>query len=80
MRNIVLALVVAGLPATAAPAQQLNPHKPDKSVAADKLPPLKGAGSSNPCAAFGPGFVKVEGTDSCVKIGGATSIGAGGAR
>jgi hypothetical protein len=41
------------------------------------LLPLKGASSGNSCAAFGPGFVKVEGSDSCVKVGGATSIGAG---
>jgi hypothetical protein len=26
------------------------------------------------------GFVKVEGTDTCVKIGGAVSIGVGGSR
>ena len=29
------------------------------------------------CAQFGAGFVKVAGTDTCVKIGGAVSVGAG---
>jgi hypothetical protein len=77
MRTILLALVIAALPASAALAQQLSPHKPDKPAASDKLLPLKGASSGNSCGAFGPGFVKVEGSDSCVKIGGATSIGAG---
>lgn len=32
----------------------------------------------NPCAGFGPGFVKVEGSDTCVRLGGSISIGAGG--
>ncbi len=32
----------------------------------------------NSCAAFGPGFVKLEGTDTCVQIGGSIGIGAGG--
>ncbi len=38
--------------------------------------PLKRA--PNPCAAFGPGFVKVEGSDTCVRLGGSISIGTGG--
>jgi len=38
--------------------------------------PLKRA--PNPCAAFGAGFVKVEGSDTCVRLGGSISIGAGG--
>ena len=77
MRTILLALVIAALPASTALAQQVRPDKPDKRAPSDKLLPLKGASSGNSCAAFGPGFVKVEGSDSCVKIGGATSIGAG---
>ena len=78
MRTIVLTLVVAALPTSAAPAQQVSPaHQPDKPAPSDRLLPLKGAASSNTCAAFGTGFVKVEGSDTCVKIGGATSIGAG---
>jgi hypothetical protein len=77
MRTILFTLVIAALPASTAPAQQPSRHKPDKPAPSDKLLPLKGASSGNSCAAFGPGFVKVEGSDSCVKIGGATSIGAG---
>jgi hypothetical protein len=74
MRTIFLTLVIAVLPVSTAPAQQVSPHKPASS---GRLLPLKGAASGNSCAAFGPGFVKVEGPDSCVKIGGAISIGAG---
>jgi hypothetical protein len=77
MRTIFVMLVIAALPASAALAQQSGPRKADKPAPSDKLLPLKGASSANSCAAFGPGFIKVEGSDSCVKIGGATSIGAG---
>ena len=38
--------------------------------------PLKRA--PNPCAEYGAGFVKLEGSDTCVRIGGSISIGAGG--
>lgn len=37
----------------------------------------KSAPAVNSCAAFGPGFVKVDGSDTCVKVGGAIGIGAG---
>jgi hypothetical protein len=77
MRTILLTLVIAALTASTALAQQVSPHKPDKPVSSGKLLPVEGAASRNSCAAFGPGFVKVEGSDSCVKIGGATSIGGG---
>ncbi|PAY06536.1 hypothetical protein CK489_27015 [Bradyrhizobium sp. UFLA03-84] len=39
--------------------------------------PSKSATRGNPCASYGAGFVKVEGTDTCVKLGGAVSVGAG---
>jgi hypothetical protein len=35
------------------------------------------ATKANPCASFGPNFKRVEGTDTCVKIGGAVSVEAG---
>ena len=76
MRNTLLAIVVAVLPASIALAEPSSNHKPDKA-APGRLLPLKGAAGSNSCAAYGPGFVKVDGTGTCVKIGGAVSIGAG---
>ena len=33
--------------------------------------------ASDPCAVFGPGFVRMSGSDTCIKLGGATSIGGG---
>jgi hypothetical protein len=70
MRNTVLAILLAVLPASFAAAEQPFLPKPDKPATSSKLIPLKGAGNVNSCAAYGPGFVKVEGSDTCVKIGG----------
>jgi hypothetical protein len=39
---------------------------------------VKGEHAGNPCAVYGSGFTKVDGTDTCVNIGGAVSIGVGG--
>lgn len=78
MRNLFLALVVAMLPVSVALAEQAKHPKPDKPALSGKSLPLKGAGAGNSCAAYGPGFVKVDGTETCVKIGGAVSIGVGG--
>ena len=77
MRTILIMSFIAALPASTALGQQVSAHKPDKPARSDKLLPLKGAASSSSCAAFGPGFVKVEGSDTCIKIGGAISVGAG---
>jgi len=65
------------LPSVAATAEQPRPQKPDKAATSGKLLPLKRSNSANACAEYGAGFVKVEGTSTCVKIGGAVSIGAG---
>jgi hypothetical protein len=78
MRNTFLVIVaVALLAASTALAEQSSQRKPDKPAGTGKLLPLKGAAAGNSCAAFGPGFVKVDGTETCVKIGGAVSIGVG---
>ena len=77
MRNILLAIVVAMLPATFALAEPSNHPKPAKPAASGRSLPVKGAGAGNSCAAYGPGFVKLDGTDTCVKIGGVVGIGAG---
>ena len=78
MRNILLAIVVAALPTSIVAAEPSSVLKPDKPAASDRLLPMKGTSAGNSCAAFGPGFVKLAGSDTCVKIGGAVSIGVGG--
>jgi Porin subfamily len=80
MRNILLAIVIAILPVTVAAADPPGALKLEKSTPPTKLLPLKGASAGNSCAAYGPGFRKVEGTDTCVKVGGAVSVEVGGSR
>jgi hypothetical protein len=77
MRNILIALVMSALSVASALAEASSPKKPDPSASAAK-PAARRAGVSNLCSAFGPGFVKVEGSETCVKIGGAVGIGIGG--
>jgi len=76
MRKLFLT-IVAVLGASSALAESTRPLKLDTPAATDKAVPLKGRASSNACAAYGAGFVKVEGTDTCVQIGGSISVGAG---
>jgi hypothetical protein len=84
MRNILLAIVVAALTASSALAQQSvtqnsGTQNNDKSPPSGRLLPLKRPeAANNSCAAYGPGFVKVEGTSTCVKTSGSVGIGAGG--
>ncbi|MBR1270609.1 porin [Bradyrhizobium sp. AUGA SZCCT0222] len=78
MRKSLLAIPVLVLTGVAALAAEPSGHqKSGKTAPSGKLLPLKGATSSNSCAAYGAGFVRVEGTETCAKIGGALSIGAG---
>ena len=82
MRTFFLAMIVALLSGSAVLADPANRPKLDYATPPDRLPPAK-SGARNPCAAFGPGFVKVEGTDTCVKVGGASRVdvsGSAGAR
>ena len=78
MRKSILIMVAAVLPAVGALAEQPGLLKSGNAATSGKLLPLKGAASADSCAAYGPGFVKVESTGTCVKIGGAVSIGVGG--
>ena len=71
-----LLLVIVALSAHPAFAESTRPLKLDTPAAAKPVP-LKGKASSNSCAAYGAGFVKLEGTDTCVQIGGYVSVGAG---
>ena len=76
MRKLLLVFAALALSVVMVHAEQPAAQKPDR--ASGKLLPLKRATSGNSCAAYGPGFVKVEGTETCVKAGGAVGIGVGG--
>jgi len=77
MRKSLLVLFAMTLASVAAFAEQPRPPKPDKAATSGKLLPLKRSNSANACAEYGAGFVKIEGTNTCMKIGGAVSVGAG---
>jgi hypothetical protein len=80
MRTFFLAMIIAVLSGSAVLADPANRTKLDYVTPLDRLPPAKSAASSsNPCAAYGPGFVKVEGTDACVKVGGSFRVDVSGA-
>jgi hypothetical protein len=75
MRKIIL-VAASMLCASCALAESGRPLKLDTPASNDKPAPLKGKASSNSCAAYGPGFVKIEGTDTCMQVGGSISVGA----
>ncbi|WP_298363400.1 hypothetical protein [uncultured Bradyrhizobium sp.] len=76
MRKTCFAVIAVLLPA-AAFAQVGDRRNFQTPPDAGRNLPSKSVTRSNPCASFGPGFVKVEGSDTCVKLGGAVSVGAG---
>jgi hypothetical protein len=76
-----LLLILLSLTATSAitaESLRLPPaERPQVGMAAGKTLPLKGtAGKAGPgsCATYGPRFVMVEGTGTCVKVGGSISV------
>ena len=78
MRTIFPVIVLALLSASAASAQQFRDDKPGKPAKTLPLRPAKAA--ANPCAEYGLGFARVEGSSTCIKIGGSLSVGVGGSR
>lgn len=69
--SILLALVTASL----ALAQQLG-LKTQRSRSDDsKLKTAPRPRSTSSCAEYGAGYVRVEGTSSCVRLGGGISVG-----
>ena len=66
MRTIICATVLAVLPTFVVAAELPKKTTP---------PPREVRG--NPCAAYGAGFVRVEGTTTCVKVGATVGVEAG---
>jgi hypothetical protein len=78
MRPIFPAIAVVLLSASSASAQQFRDDKPGKPAKTLPLRPAKAA--ANPCAEYGAGFVRIEGSSTCIKIGGSFGVGVGGSR
>ncbi len=74
MKKIILALVVTVLLPTWAAVAQQSSKPPKNSAKSGTLHPVRG----NPCMKYGVGFVRIEGSGTCVKIGGSVSVEAGG--
>lgn len=63
-----------------AQAQQAEKKKPrSRPQSAAQHQPLKPVSRAQPaaCAEFGPGFVRMPGSDSCIRFGGGVGIGVG---
>ena len=70
-------LILIPLLTTSAAAAETLRLPPAERPQAGKALPLKGTGGTaktGSCASYGPRFVMVEGTGTCVKIGGSISI------
>jgi hypothetical protein len=72
MKMIIIAVVAALLPTLLAAAEL--PKKSTEPRRSASQRPVTG----NPCAAYGAGFVKVEGSSTCIKVGGSVRVEAGG--
>ncbi len=72
---IIVTALVAIAPVAISPARAETPARPrvQPPASPSKVLPLKGASGANACAAYGAGFVRVEG--SCVKVGGSIDVG-----
>jgi len=57
------------------PRQRPQTAKPDHTTAGQK--PLARQRPSTSCSEFGAGFVRMPGSDSCVRFGGSVGIGVG---
>jgi hypothetical protein len=75
MRTVFPVIVLAVLSVSSSPAQQSRDGKLEKPAQSLPLRPAKAA--ANPCAEYGAGFVRIEGSSTCIKIGGSFGVGAG---
>lgn len=81
-RSITVAAVSAALASTAhaqqmdtkTPRQRPQATKPDHTT---KQKPLARPRTTTSCSEFGAGFVRMPGSDSCVRFGGSVGIGVG---
>ena len=79
MRHVFLiALAALGIASVSSAFAQQS-REQNRSKAATSLP-LRPKGAVNPCAEYGPGFVRIEGSSTCVRIGGNVSVGVGASR
>jgi len=78
MKQALLIILLAISWGAQAPAQQARPEAPEKPGA--PLPLRAPKAAANPCAEYGPGFARIEGSATCIKIGGSFAVGVGTSR
>jgi hypothetical protein len=77
MHKLLLFSAALMLSSVAAVAEQPRPSKSYTTAPSGKSLPVKRPGSANACAEYGAGFVMIEGTGTCMKIGGAIGVSGG---
>lgn len=74
LHGALVVLSVAGLPAW---AQTRGSHIHDRDIKTEQRTEKAGSSARKSCPEYGPGFVRVEGSSSCVRIGGGIGVDVG---
>jgi hypothetical protein len=77
MRSVLVAMCGLILSATVAIAQPTSSMLTGPRDQPRKEAPATKSRAAKSCAEYGPGFIRIEGSDSCVRVGGAISVGVG---
>jgi hypothetical protein len=74
----IIVAMTSGAGTSSAAAQTLT--DPNSGTKNTQLPASKSAGTKQPqaCREFGAGFVRMPGSDACIKIGGSLDVGVAG--
>jgi hypothetical protein len=72
--GMLIGLCVGG---SAAWAQTRDWHAGDRDMKTELPTKKTGTSAQKSCPEYGPGFVRVEGSSSCVRVGGSTSVDVG---
>jgi hypothetical protein len=77
--GLLLSLAAMLIPPAAAQAQQTKERAVRKPVETRTVRPAERPSGMKPCPEYGAGFYKLEGSDTCVRIGGGIGIDVGAA-
>jgi hypothetical protein len=69
-----LAFATLAVAAAPAMAQVIGEPIPGQSTTTSKATPWKPATTARPCPEYGPGFVRMEGSTACVRLGGSVAV------
>jgi hypothetical protein len=74
MRAFAATLAVLFAAMASAQAQSIGEPIPGRGPAKARPKPAETTQAGRPCPAYGPGFVRVEGSSLCVRVGGAVRV------